>query len=127
MKGRLFAAPWATHGGCFVTENPTHAERGVRHWRPSCAAWYYRIQKLREYQADPGEAPWVRVVIRDVNLPAKRITVSHEAIPQINMPAMTISLPVADKAYLAMVHKGDEAEIQCEHRGGTVTVTNFRR
>lgn len=124
MSLPAFAAQQASnHGGCFVTLSPTEAARGIRHWRPSCAEWYKRIEKL---QADQGEAPWVRVVVRKINLPASRVTISHGAIPQIGMPAMTINFPVADTAHLAMLHKGDEVDIQCEHRGGVVRVVNFR-
>ncbi len=112
--------------GCFVTFSPTEATKGIRHWRPSCVEWYKRIEKLRPTQADPREAPWVHVVVRKIDLPASRITVSHGAIPQIGMPAMTINFPVADTAHLAMLRKGDEADIQCEHRSGVVKVVNFR-
>jgi Cu/Ag efflux protein CusF len=112
--------------GCFVTLSPTEATRGIRHWRPSCADWYKRIEALRPSQDNPEEAPWVHVVVRKINLPASRITVSHGAIPQIRMPAMTINFPVADTARLATLHEGDEVDIQCEHRGGVVRVVNFR-
>ncbi len=113
--------------GCFVTSSPTEATKGIRHWRPSsCVERYKRIEKLQPTQAYPGEAPWVHVVVRKIDLPASRITVSHGAIPQISMPAMTINFPVADTAHLAMLHKGDEADIQCDHRGGVVKVVNFR-
>ncbi|GLI95863.1 copper-binding protein [Methylocystis echinoides] len=112
--------------GCFVTLSPVEATKGIRHWRPSCVDWYKRIEKLRPTQADPGEAPWVHVVVRKIDLPASRITVSHGAIPQIRMPAMTINFPVADAAQLAALHKGDEVDIQCDHRGGVVKVLNFR-
>lgn len=116
------------HGGCFVTLTPTEATRGIRHWRPpsSCVDWYKRIEQLRPTQADPQEAPWVHVVVRKINLPASRITVSHGAIPQIRMPAMTINFAVADTARLATLHEGDEVDIQCEHGGGVVRVVNFR-
>lgn len=112
---------------CFVTLSPTEATRGIRHWRPSsCVAWYKRIEKLRATQADPREAPWVHVVVREVDFSANRITVSHGAIPQIGMPAMIINFPVADTGHLATLHKGDEVDIQCEHRSGVVKVVNFR-
>lgn len=124
-RSNSYAASQAPNrDGCFVTLSPTEATRGIRHWRPSsCDEWSKRIEKL---QGAPGEAPWVRVVVRKINLPASRITVSHGAIPQIDMPAMTINFPVADTARLAMLHKGDEVDIQCEHRGGVVKVVNFR-
>lgn len=124
LRPRPSAVQRAASGdGCFVTQGPTEAERGIRHWRPSCVDRYKRIEKL---QTEPGETPWVHVVVRKIDLTASRITVSHGAIPQIGMPAMTINFPVADSAQLAMLHKGDEADIQCEHRGGVVKVVNFR-
>jgi Cu/Ag efflux protein CusF len=119
----------SNHGGCFVTLSPTEATRGIRHWRPpsSCVDWYKRIANQQPTQANSEGAPWVRVVVRKVDLPASRITVSHGAIPQIRMPAMTIqNIPVADAASLASLHEGDELDIQCEHRRGVVRVVNFR-
>lgn len=119
----------AGHGGCFVTLSPTEATRGIRHWRPpsSCADWAKRIDKLPPTEAGSKEAPWVRVIVRKVDLPATRISVSHGAIPQIRMPAMTIqNIPVADAASLASLREGDEVDIQCEHRQGVVRVVNIR-
>jgi Cu/Ag efflux protein CusF len=119
----------AGHGGCYVTLSPTEATRGIRHWRPpeSCGDWAKRIDKLRPTEAGSTGAPWVRVVVRKINLPATRITVAHGAIPQIRMPAMTIqNIPVTDAASLASLHAGDEIDIQCDHSGGVVRIVNIR-
>jgi Cu/Ag efflux protein CusF len=119
----------AGHGGCYVTLSPTEATRGIRHWRPpeSCVDWAKRIDKLRPTESASRGAPWVRVVVQKINLPATRITVAHGAIPQIRMPAMTIqNIPVTDAAALASLHAGDEIEIQCDHSRGVVRIVNIR-
>lgn len=119
----------AGHGGCYVTLSPTDATRGIRYWRPpsSCADWAKRIDKLRPTEAASTGAPWVRVVVRKIDLPSTRITVAHGAIPQIRMPAMTIQkIPVTDAASLASLHPGDEIDIQCDHSGGGVRIVNIR-
>lgn len=53
-----YATQQASNGdGCFVTFSPTEAARTIRHWRPSCAEWFIRIEKRRLTKAGPGEAP----------------------------------------------------------------------
>jgi Cu/Ag efflux protein CusF len=119
----------AGHGGCYVTLSPTDATRGIRYWRPpsSCADWAKHIDKLRPTETASTGAPWVRVVVWKVDLPATRITVAHGAIPRIRMPAMTIqNIPVTDAASLALLRAGDKIEIQCDHSGGGVRIVNIR-
>jgi Cu/Ag efflux protein CusF len=105
----------AGHGGCYVTLSPTDATR------------VKRSDKLRPTEAASTGAPWVRVVVRKVDLPATRITVAHGAIHRIRTPAMTIqNIPVTDAAYLASLRGGDEIEIQCDHSGGVARIVNIR-
>jgi Cu/Ag efflux protein CusF len=112
-----------------VTLSPTDATRGIRYWRPpsSCVDWVKRIDKLRPTEAASTGAPWVRVVVRKIDLPATRITVAYGAIPRIRMPTMTIqNIPVMDAASLASLRAGDEIELQCDHSGGVVRIVNIR-
>ena len=92
----------------------------------STADYFQRIEKLRATQANPQEAPWVRVTVNKKAAPAKTITVSHGPIARIDMPAMTMTFAVADPTHLAMLHKGDPVDIQLDQRNGLVQVVDFR-
>jgi Cu/Ag efflux protein CusF len=88
--------------------------------------YFNRIQKLRQFQPNPQENPWVSVKVKNLSVPAHQITISHGPIPKISMPSMSMTFQVADTTHLAMLHKGDKVDIQLENKSGTVEVTNFR-
>ncbi|MDE2361102.1 MAG: copper-binding protein [Hyphomicrobiales bacterium] len=92
----------------------------------STADYFQRIEKLRATQTNPQDAPWVRVTVNRIALPARSITVSHGPIAKIDMPAMTMTWTVADATHLAMLHKGDPVDIQLDKRDGVVQVVDFR-
>ena len=69
--------------------------------------YFNRIQKLRQFQPNPQENPWVSVKVKNLSVPAHQITISHGPIPKISMPSMSMTFQVADTTHLAMLHKGD--------------------
>ena len=61
-----------------------------------------------------------------LNVPARKITISHQAVPTIGMPAMTMTFAAADRATLALLQRGDPVGIRVENRNGAMDVVNFR-
>lgn len=57
----------------------------------------------------PSEAPLVKAfgVVKTVSADEKKITVEHDAIPEIGWPAMTMDFPVSDSMDLAAVPMGE--------------------
>jgi Cu/Ag efflux protein CusF len=88
--------------------------------------WLRQIELLRPKQKDPSERPWVSSEVRSIDLAAQQLTITHAAIPSINMPAMTMTFPVQDTAHLRMLKPGDQVQIQVADLGGTVKIINVR-
>lgn len=88
--------------------------------------WLRQIELIRPKQKDPNERPWVSSEVRNVDLAANQLTISHPPIPSINMPAMTMTFPVQDTAHLRMLKPGDQVQIQAAEVGGTVKIVNVR-
>ena len=63
--------------------------------------------------------------IRRVDKDAKKITIKHGPLANLDMPAMTMVFQVADPAMLEQVKTGDKVKFQAEKLGGAFTVTKI--
>jgi Cu/Ag efflux protein CusF len=63
--------------------------------------------------------------VRKVDKEAKRVTIKHGPIPNLEMPAMTMVFQVKDPAMLERVKAGDKVRFEAEKAGGTYTVTRM--
>ena len=63
--------------------------------------------------------------VRKVDKEAEKITLKHEAIPSLDMPAMTMVFRVSDPKFLERVKTGDKVRIAVEKVGGQFTVTKI--
>lgn len=63
--------------------------------------------------------------IRRVDKEAKKITIKHGPIANLDMPAMTMVFQVKDPALLDKVKPGDKVRFQAERLGGAFTVTRL--
>ena len=61
-------------------------------------------------------------VIRKVNRDAGKLTIKHEEIKNLDMPAMTMVFQVSDRTMLERVKEGDRVRFAAESKGGAVTV-----
>jgi Cu/Ag efflux protein CusF len=57
--------------------------------------------------AVPAPVPFVNAQIEDVDLDAGTVTLAHEAIPNLNMPPMTMVFAAKDKETLKGLKAGD--------------------
>ncbi len=92
----------------------------------STTDWLIRVERMKKNPTDPQERLWVAVNVEKVNAAARKITISHQAIPSIAMPAMTMTFAVADTTHLAMLHTGDAVDIQVANQSGVVQIVDFR-
>lgn len=88
--------------------------------------WMERMERSRVHQANPLETPWVPVRVKAANVAGQKITFSHGAFESIDMPAMTMTFPVADPIHLNMLKRGDRIEVQVAEIAGTPKIINFR-
>lgn len=63
--------------------------------------------------------------IRKVDKDAGKLTIRHEALTNLGMPAMTMVFRVADPAMLDAVEQGDKVEFRAEKVNGQFTVTKL--
>ena len=63
--------------------------------------------------------------IRKVDKDAKKITIKHGPLQNLDMPAMTMVFQVRDPAMLDSVKAGDKIKFRAESIGGTYTVTKI--
>jgi Cu/Ag efflux protein CusF len=63
--------------------------------------------------------------IRKVDKDAKKITIKHGPLQNLDMPAMTMVFQVKDPAMLDSVKAGDKVKFQAERIGGAFTVTKI--
>lgn len=60
--------------------------------------------------------------VRKVDKDARKITIKHEALENLGMPAMTMVFQVKDPAMLNQVKSGDKIKFRAEKLGGAFTV-----
>lgn len=63
--------------------------------------------------------------VRKVDKDAKKITLRHGPIVNLDMPAMTMVFQVKDPAMLDKVNTGDKVKFSAEKIGGAFTVTGI--
>jgi len=61
--------------------------------------------------------------IRKIDKGAKKITIKHGPMPNLDMPAMTMVFQVRDPALLDKVKPGDKVKFEAQKLGGAFTVT----
>ena len=64
--------------------------------------------------------------IRKVDKDAKKLTIKHGAIKNLDMPGMTMVFQVKDPALLDKVKAGDKVKFTAEMRGTSVVVTDIQ-
>ena len=77
----------------------------------------------------PGEAAQAAALadgeVRKVDKDAKKITIKHGPLANLDMPAMTMVFQVKDPAMLDKVKAGDRVKFQAEKLGGAFTLTQI--
>ena len=63
--------------------------------------------------------------VRKVDKDARKITIKHEPLQNLDMPAMTMVFQVKDPAMLDQVKPGDKVKFEAEKVGGAYTVTKI--
>lgn len=69
---------------------------------------------------------FVRGVVEEITTEPQRLTIAHDAIPNLEMEAMTMVFRIADPAMLDNLAVGQEIEFEAERINGRLTVTTLR-
>jgi Cu/Ag efflux protein CusF len=74
--------------------------------------------------AAPGAGQLADGEVRKVDKEAKKITIKHGPIQNLDMPAMSMVFQVKDPALLEQVKAGDRIRFSAEKAGGQYVVTH---
>ena len=61
--------------------------------------------------------------VRKIDKDAKKITLRHGELKQLDMPPMTMVFQVKDPALLNKVKAGDKVKFRAQNTGGTLVIT----
>lgn len=91
--------------------------------------YYTRIQGLRR-QANGvvvfAEPPWILAKVKNINAAGGQMTISHGPIPQIKMPAMTMTFPVRSPADITGHKVGDVVQVQIGKDADVIKIVHVR-
>ena len=77
--------------------------------------------------AQPGfSAEFTKGEVTKVDAKQKKITIKHEALENLDMPAMTMVFVVADDAMLEKVEPGQAIEFVADRVNGRITVVEIK-
>ena len=84
----------------------------------------YATSQTRLAQSAPSTG-MIDGEVRKVDKDARKITLRHGEIKQLDMPAMTMAFPVKEPTMLDKVKVGDKVKFKAEIVGGKLTVTEI--
>lgn len=73
----------------------------------------------------PGAAPAMEGQVQRVDREAARITIQHDAVPAMGMPAMTMVFHVQDAALLERAREGDKVRFRADRSAGVLTLVEL--
>jgi Cu/Ag efflux protein CusF len=71
-------------------------------------------------------AEFTKGEVKKIDLKQKKITIKHEELKGLEMPAMTMVFVVSDDALLAKAKQGASIEFVAEKVNGKLTVTDIK-
>jgi len=75
----------------------------------------------------PGTADMTDGEVRKIDKEARKITIRHGEIKNLEMPPMTMVFQVTDPALLDRVRAGDKIRFKAEKSGGAFVVTEINK
>jgi Cu/Ag efflux protein CusF len=76
--------------------------------------------------AGATEENYTKGEITKIDPAQKKLTIKHEELKNLDMPAMTMVFVVADEAMLVEVEVGQAIEFTADRVNGRITVTDIR-
>ena len=71
-------------------------------------------------------AEFTKGVVKEVDLKAKKVTVIHEELKSLEMPAMTMVFRTANDEMLASLKDGQKIEFVADRVDGKLTITEIK-
>jgi Cu(I)/Ag(I) efflux system protein CusF len=86
------------------------------------AAQFNEVEEVSVLAPPPRGFPLVKGLVRRVDSANGKVTIKHDAIPNLGMPAMTMTYVVADPALLSTVKAGDQIRFAADEVSGVLTL-----
>lgn len=78
--------------------------------------------------AEPSAAEeFVSAEVKKVGMPPGKLVLKHGAIPNLDMPAMTMTFSVANAQWLSTLEPGDKVRFKADKVNGIFTVTELTK
>ena len=71
-------------------------------------------------------AEYTKGYVKKINMKAGKVTIRHEELKNLDMPAMTMVFRTADKGMLESLKQGENIEFVAERVKGKLTVTEVK-
>lgn len=71
-------------------------------------------------------AEFTKGEVKKIDLKQRKITIKHDELKELEMPAMTMVFVVSDEALLAKAKQGQNIEFVAEKVNGKLTVTDIK-
>ena len=72
--------------------------------------------KMDAPQTTAGKVHKAKGIVNSVDIKGAKVNLSHEAIPSLNWPKMTMSFKVSDKQGLAMLKPGQHVDFELSEK-----------
>lgn len=82
--------------------------------------------KMGDMKMEQAAAEMTDGEVRKVDMDAKKITIKHGAIRNLDMPPMTMVFQIKDSAMLEKVQKGDKVKFTAAMSGSAMVVTEIQ-
>ena len=73
------------------------------------------------------EVTWTTGEVQKVDLAQSKVTVKHEDIKNLDMPAMTMVFKTSDPKMAKGLKVGDKIKMQVEDKGGKLTIMKLKK
>ncbi len=87
---------------------------------------HYDAGMHSEVKVADAKVEYTKGVVKKVNAKSGKVTIIHEELKALEMPAMTMVFRVTDDAILEQMEPGDNIEFVAERLKGKLTVTNLK-
>jgi Cu/Ag efflux protein CusF len=115
VRTAKFALVAAALTSAFALAGLAHAQAPSGHEHHAAAA-----------MTQPGNALMSEGEIRKIDAAARKITLKHGPLKNLDMPAMTMAFRVSDPAMLGQLKVGDKVRFVAANPGGQLTVTDIQ-
>ena len=69
---------------------------------------------------------YTKGIVKKVNMKAKKVTIIHEELTNLEMPAMTMVFSVGSPDMLEKLKSGDQIEFVADRVNGKLTITDLK-